>query len=30
MKKMVKWYSILKDNNVEIKLTEEPEDETEA
>jgi hypothetical protein len=30
MKKMVKWFSILKTNNIEIKLTEEPEDETEA
>jgi hypothetical protein len=30
MKKMVKWFSILKANNIEIKLTEEPEDETEA
>ena len=30
MKKMVKWFSILKANNVEIKLTEDPEDETEA
>jgi hypothetical protein len=28
MKKMVKWYSILKANNVELKLTEEPEEET--
>ena len=30
MKKMEKWFSILKANNIEIKLTEEPEDETEA
>ena len=30
MKKMVKWFSILKANNIEMKLTEEPEDETEA
>jgi hypothetical protein len=27
MKKMVKWFSILKDNNVEIKLTEQEEEE---
>ena len=27
MKKMVKWFSILKKNDVEIKLTEYPEDE---
>ncbi len=27
MKKMVKWFSILKKNNVEIKLTELPEEE---
>ncbi len=27
MKKMVKWFSILKKNNVEIKLTEIPEEE---
>jgi len=27
MKKMVKWFEILKKNNVEIKLTEEPEQE---
>lgn len=27
MKKMVKWFSILKSNNVEIKLTEVPEEE---
>ena len=30
MKKMVKWFSILKANNIEIKLSEEPEEETEA
>ena len=30
MKKMVKWFGILKANNIEMKLTEEPEDETEA
>lgn len=29
MKKMVKWYSVLKANNVEFKLSEEPEEETE-
>ena len=28
MKKMVKWYGILKANDVEIKFTEEPEEET--
>lgn len=27
MKKMVKWYAVLKKNNVEIKLTELPEEE---
>ena len=27
MKKMIKWYSVLKDNNVELKLTEIPEEE---
>ncbi len=27
MKKMVKWFSILKKNNIEIKLTEIPEEE---
>jgi len=27
MKKMVKWYAVLKKNNVEIKLTEIPEEE---
>jgi hypothetical protein len=30
MKKMVKWFSILKNNNVEIKLTEVPEEEEET
>jgi hypothetical protein len=30
MKKMVRWYSILKANDVEIKLTEIAEDEEEA
>jgi uncharacterized protein DUF6852/uncharacterized protein DUF5606 len=29
MKKMIKWYSVLKDNNVELKLTEIPEEEEE-
>jgi hypothetical protein len=29
MKKMIKWYSVLKDNNVELKLTELPEEEEE-
>jgi len=29
MKKMVKWYAVLKKNNVEIKLTEIPEEEVE-
>ena len=29
MKKMVKWYDILKKNNVEIKLSEPPEEEEE-
>ena len=29
MKKMVKWFDILKKNNVEIKLTEIPEEEEE-
>lgn len=28
MKKMVKWYAILKANNVELKITEEPEEGT--
>jgi hypothetical protein len=27
LKKMVKWYEILKKNNIEIKLTEQPEEE---
>jgi len=30
MKKMVKWYSVLKANNIEIKLTEIPEEEEEV
>lgn len=25
MKKMIRWFSILKSNNIEVKLTEEPE-----
>lgn len=29
MKKMVKWFSILKNNQVEIKLSEEPQEEQE-
>jgi Domain of unknown function (DUF5606) len=29
MKKMVKWYSLLKKNNIEIKLSEVPEEELE-
>lgn len=29
MKKMVKWFDVLKKNNVEIKLSEQPEEETE-
>ena len=29
MKKMVKWYDVLKKNNVEIKLSEVPEEEPE-
>lgn len=28
MKKMVKWFDVLKKNNVEIKLSEQPEEET--
>ncbi len=28
MKKMVKWFEILKKNNIEIKLSEQPEEET--
>lgn len=28
MKKMVKWYSVLKANNVELKISETPEEET--
>lgn len=30
MKKMVKWYEVLKKNKVEIKLSEEPEEEETA
>lgn len=30
MKKMIKWYSVLKANNVEFKLSEEAEEEIEA
>jgi len=30
MKKMIKWYSVLKANNVELKLSEEAEEEIEA
>ncbi len=30
MKKMVKWYAILKANNVDPKLSEEPEEDTGA
>ena len=29
MKKMIKWYSILKANNVDPKLSEEPEEDVE-
>jgi hypothetical protein len=29
MKKMVKWFDVLKKNNIEIKLSEEPEEENE-
>lgn len=29
MKKMVKWFAVLKKNNIEIKLTEFPEEEVE-
>lgn len=29
MKKMVKWFDVLKKNNVEIKLSEQPEEENE-
>jgi hypothetical protein len=29
MKKMIKWFSVIQSNNVEIKLTENSEDETE-
>ena len=30
MKKMVKWFAILKSNNIEAKLTEQPEEDAEA
>jgi len=30
MKKMVRWFDILKKNNIEIKLTEQPEEEIPA
>jgi regulator of protease activity HflC (stomatin/prohibitin superfamily) len=30
LKKMVKWFSVLKANDIEIKLTEAPEEEEEA
>jgi hypothetical protein len=30
MKKMIKWYSVLKSHNVEFKLSEEAEEEIEA
>ena len=30
MKKMVKWFDILKKNDVEIVLSEQPEEETES
>ncbi|MEK7226868.1 MAG: DUF5606 domain-containing protein [Bacteroidota bacterium] len=30
MKKMVKWFDVLKKNNIEIKLSEQPEEEPEA
>jgi phosphoenolpyruvate carboxylase len=30
MKKMVKWFDILKKNNIEIVLSEQPEEEVEA
>src|SRR5579862_3643199 len=30
MKKMVKWFSVLKNNNIELKLTEIPEEEPVA
>ena len=30
MKKMVKWFDVLKKNNVEIKLSEQPEEEPEV
>lgn len=30
MKKMVKWFDVLKKNNIEIKLSEQPEEESAA
>ena len=30
MKKMVKWFDVLKKNDIEIKLSEQPEEEPEA
>jgi hypothetical protein len=30
MKKMIKWYAVIKANNIEPKLTEEPEEDAEA
>lgn len=30
MKKMVKWFDVLKKNDIEIKLSEQPEEETEG
>lgn len=29
MKKMIKWYAVIKANNIEPKLSEEPEEDTE-
>ena len=30
MKKMIKWYAVIKANNIDPKLSEEPEEEEEA
>ncbi len=30
MKKMIKWFALLKKNNIEIKLSEQPEEEPET
>ncbi|MBA4166054.1 MAG: DUF5606 domain-containing protein [Chitinophagaceae bacterium] len=30
LKKMIRWFEVLKENNIEIKLTERPEEEPEA